>query len=148
MICGLRDCRGLAEAIISLSVGEALVSTLDDSGAPTPVDRVMIAPPESKIGTLDPMKRETLISDNVFYDKYYETIDPKSAYEILTEQNQAKEKERLAVQEERLREKEKKEKNLKFNRSSIGRLQNNVLGSIGREVGRQLIRGILGTLRK
>lgn len=143
-----REGMNVAEAITSLSVGEALVSTLDDSGAPTPVDRVMIVPPESKIGTLDPMKREILISGNILYDKYYETIDPKSAYEVLTEQNQAKEKERLAAQEERLREKEKKEKNLKFNRSSIGRLQNNVLGSIGREVGRQLIRGILGTLRK
>lgn len=143
-----REGMNVAEAITSLSVGEALVSTLDDSGAPTPVDRVMIAPPESKIGTLDPMKKEILISGNILYDKYYETIDPKSAYEVLTEQNQAKEKERLAAQEERLREKEKKEKDLKFNRSSIGRLQNNVLGSIGREVGRQLIRGIFGTLKR
>ena len=143
-----REGMNVEDKITNLKVGEALVSTLDNDGAPTPVDVVTIRPPESKIGTLDPMKRETLISGDPLYEKYYESMDPESAYEILTAQTEAEREKAERLKQEKEEQKERRQKEIDYNRSSMGRLKNNVLGSVGREVGRQIIRGVMGTIKR
>jgi hypothetical protein len=70
-------------AITELGVGEALVSFLDEKGTPIPVERALIRPPCSRIGTATDAERMTTIQQSVLYGHYEKQIDRESAYEIL-----------------------------------------------------------------
>jgi hypothetical protein len=70
-------------AITELKVGEALVSLLMADGAPSPVERTLIAPPRSRIGPITPDERATIVNSSPVAGKYDETIDRESAYEKL-----------------------------------------------------------------
>jgi DNA double-strand break repair helicase HerA and related ATPase len=73
-----------AEKVITeLAVGEALVSMLDDKGAPGVVERAWIAPPGSRIGPITPEERQAIISRSVIRGHYEQTVDRESAYEKL-----------------------------------------------------------------
>ncbi|MEO8418171.1 MAG: helicase HerA-like domain-containing protein [Methylophilaceae bacterium] len=73
----------VATAISELGVGEALVSFLDEQGRPTPVERAFICPPGSRIGPATDAERSQAIRDSVLYGHYENAIDRESAYEIL-----------------------------------------------------------------
>lgn len=149
------------EAITQLSTGEALISCLDEKGSPNIVERAFILPPQSKFGTIDDDLRKQIISSSLLFNKYNRTIDSESAYEMLTEKNQQdleeqkrqEEKQRLEkerLEQEKAREKElKKLKNRKSSRlTPVDRVTNSAMSAIGREIGRSLIRGILGSLKR
>ncbi|MCX5957952.1 MAG: DUF853 family protein [Cyanobacteria bacterium] len=70
-------------AIGELAVGEALVSFLDDKGAPTPVERALVVPPESRVGPLAAEERQALRLASPLHDHYREAQDRESAYELL-----------------------------------------------------------------
>lgn len=72
-------------AISELGTGEALVSFLDEKGAPQMVERANILPPQSQIGPLDKEERDKLISGSILNRYYEEAIDRHSAFEIITE---------------------------------------------------------------
>ena len=74
---------GTAEVISTLGTGEALVSTLDEKGAPSVVEQVKIVPPQSHIGSIEDDLRQQIIDISQFKSKYWEAVDPESAYEIL-----------------------------------------------------------------
>jgi DNA helicase HerA-like ATPase len=69
--------------ITELGIGEALVSVLDEKGTPTPVERVLIAPPASRIGPLTDEERVQVMSRSPYKTVYEKMIDRESAYEIL-----------------------------------------------------------------
>ena len=71
------------EVITELSVGEALVSFLDEKGRPTIVERAWVLPPGSRIGPLTDPERLAVIKGSVIYGHYENTIDRESAYEKL-----------------------------------------------------------------
>jgi DNA helicase HerA-like ATPase len=74
-----------AEKVITeLGVGEALVSLLDDKGRPTIVERAFIVPPASHIGPLADAERQQAINASGLASKYRNTVDRESAYERLT----------------------------------------------------------------
>ena len=73
----------VASAITELKVGEALVSLLQPDGAPSPVERVLIKPPSSRVGPLTDQERQILITTDVIGSKYDALIDRDSAQEIL-----------------------------------------------------------------
>ncbi len=72
-----------ARAIQELGVGEALVSLLDDSGAPTIVQRAFIAPPRSRLGTITPLERGAIQRASPCAGKYENAVDRESAFEQL-----------------------------------------------------------------
>jgi DNA helicase HerA-like ATPase len=72
-------------AITELKVGEALVSTLDEDGAPTVVQRTLIAPPRSRLGPVTPKERAIIQSISPFGGKYDSAINRESAAEVLTQ---------------------------------------------------------------
>ncbi|MEM9726305.1 MAG: helicase HerA-like domain-containing protein [Pseudomonadota bacterium] len=74
------------EAIPQLGVGEALVSTLEEKGAPSIVQRTLIRPPSSRIGPLEPEERKAVMAASPLAGVYDEAIDRHSAYEALEEQ--------------------------------------------------------------
>ncbi|WP_066529133.1 helicase HerA-like domain-containing protein [Erythrobacter sp. CCH5-A1] len=72
------------EAVITeLKVGEALVSTLDDDGAPTVVERTLIKPPRSRLGPVEPKERAIIQSVSPLEGKYDTPVDRESAAEVL-----------------------------------------------------------------
>ncbi|MBP3637553.1 MAG: DUF853 family protein, partial [Clostridia bacterium] len=71
------------EAITLLKTGEALVSFLDEDGAPGVVDRTTILPPQSYMSAIDADLRKTFIETSPFYGVYDEQVDRESAYEML-----------------------------------------------------------------
>ena len=112
------------EAILELGTGEALVSFLNEKGEPEVVERVMILPPQSLIGTLDESVRNKIIINSPLEMKYREAKENESAYEKIEKLNEVskvkkeeelkqKEEEKLAREEAKkiaLEEKEKRRK--------------------------------------
>ena len=70
-------------AITELKVGEALVSTLDEDGAPTVVERTLIRPPRSRLGPVSPKERAIIQSISPVEGKYDTRVDRESAAEVL-----------------------------------------------------------------
>ncbi len=138
------------KVITELGVGEALVSTLEDKGTPSIVERTLIRPPASRIGPASDSERAELLRRSPFAGRYDQEIDRISAHELLTER--AEKAAREAEEAERAMEEEKKKKRLSGGsrgRQSVGEaLMKSVARSIGSQVGRTLIRGILGSLFK
>ena len=157
---GLRNDSGMdvAETLIGLGVGEALVSTLDEDGAPTSVVAATMAPPESRIGALTDAERKENIGNSPIGTRYDEVIDRESAYERL--QAKAEENARLLAEEERAQAEAKaREKEARVrerskprrgrSRQSIGEaMLKSAARSVGRSLGSKLVRGLLGSLLK
>jgi DNA helicase HerA-like ATPase len=74
----------VAREIQELAVGEALVSFLDEKGAPTPVARTKIRPPRSRVGPLNADERRAMLLASEMAPKYAQAVDRESAYEVLT----------------------------------------------------------------
>ena len=75
------------EAIMNLETGEALVSFLDEKGAPAVVERAKVLFPLSQIGAITEGQRLDIIRQSRVYGKYDTPIDRESAYEILMKES-------------------------------------------------------------
>jgi hypothetical protein len=73
---------------MELKVGEALVSTLENKGEPSMVQRTLIRPPEGRVGPVSKEERLSVIEYSPVFNKYEETIDRESAHEILTKRTE------------------------------------------------------------
>lgn len=71
------------EAIMELETGEALVSFLDEKGAPCMVQRAKVLFPLSQIGAITPEQRSAIVRASRVYGKYDNMIDRESAFEQL-----------------------------------------------------------------
>jgi DNA helicase HerA-like ATPase len=71
------------QVILELSVGEGLVSFLDEKGTPEMVERALVCPPRSQIGPISPAQRQQIIHDSVVGGVYETMVDRASAYELL-----------------------------------------------------------------
>lgn len=126
------------ETIPTLKVGEALVSTLDTNGIPTPVEKTLIIPPHSQIGPITQEVRTSRFHGSPYFAKYSAEINRESAFEILT-------KRRTEIAEAKEQEKPKKTSN---RQSIFEAFSKSIARSIGSQVGRQIIRGVLGSISK
>ena len=77
------------EAITNLETGEALVSFLDEKGAPSIVQRAKILFPLSQIGAISEGQRLDIIKQSRIYGKYDTPIDRESAFEMLLKETEA-----------------------------------------------------------
>lgn len=147
----------LKEEIINLRTGEAIVSFADESGAPSLADRALILPPHSSFVTLSDGEYRNLVEASNLYLKYKDPIDRESAYEVLLERIEREkiQEERDKLEEERLKEIERREKELEKERKSsrkqksyIDKGIDSMLGTITRSIGREIARGLLGSMKK
>jgi DNA helicase HerA-like ATPase len=72
-----------ADVITQLAVGEALISFLDETGTPDPVDRGFVVPPASRVGAITPQERQQVIQGSLLFGHYEKSVDRESAYERL-----------------------------------------------------------------
>ncbi|MGH6950924.1 MAG: helicase HerA-like domain-containing protein, partial [Vitreimonas sp.] len=146
--------------IQELSVGEALVSTLDAKGAPTPVARTKIRAPNSHVGPILLAERQALMRANANGRVYEKAIDRESAHEILGRRATLAAEAEARAEEREAREKEAARSSRARSSSSGGRTARGPrTTAVERETGRvatgavntiirELMRGILGTPRR
>jgi DNA helicase HerA-like ATPase len=167
-----------AQVITELGVGEALVSFLEDKGAPSIVERCLIRPPAARVGPVTPDERRKLMDSSAVRGQYDKTIDRESAYEKLqkkTEETMAEaeaQKEQEASADsgvggwigtifgtnrkrgERLTTTQRVARDV--TRTVTNRVAGQIAadlgrkvgGSIGGSVGRSVVRGVLGSILK
>ena len=139
-----------ADAIMELGTGEALVSFLDEKGAPSVVERAKILFPLSQIGAVTEGQRGQIINQSRLYGKYDKTVDRESAFEVLMEEAEAALKaEQEAVEAAAAAEAEEKaSKSKKSSAGSgvlkgifgavVGAVVTSVTSSIGTEVSKKV----------
>lgn len=155
-----------AAAITELATGEALISCLDEEGRPSVVERAFILPPQSQLGAIDDAVRERILAASAMSGKYDREADRESAFEQL--QNVEREKAEKAEREFRTSDYSKESRESCYGRNAresgagrkpssgrgyvrqtpLEKAANAVFSTVGREVSRTLIRGILGSLKK
>jgi uncharacterized protein len=147
--------------ITQLGVGEALVSFLDAKGIPEVVERAFVLPPHSQIGPITPEQRQQIIKSSLVYGTYEQVVDRESAYERLKGSAQR------PVTPAQVEQHQAQEQNQPWYANVAGALGSLGLGaasggrrgdtvaqamvksaarSIGSTVGRQIVRGVLGSL--
>ena len=145
------------EVLQALGTGEALVSVLDAKGIPTIVQKAGILPPHSSMNAVDPSVIQQNIKENPLYPRYAKLEDRESAYEKLqkAQKDAEEEAEDARIQEEKEKQKAEKEKQKAASKkkttkkkSALDKAVSSAANTIGRELGKSLIRGILGTLTK
>jgi DNA helicase HerA-like ATPase len=123
-------------AITELGVGEALISLLDDKGRPNIVDRAWIYPPQSQLPPLSPADRENVIKQSALYGHYEKAMDRESAYELL-KARAPQAQEPGAVKGSSWQSEAG---------SLLGAFGKSAARAIGSQVGREIMRGVLGSL--
>ena len=160
----------VAEAITELGVGEALVSLLDDEGRPSVVEKAYIVPPKTLFGPITNEKRQEMIRKSPVYGQYEKMVDRESAYEVLKKKAARKEEPkniRSAPEPEREREREREYERRPargyddyptarrydyqgYGSQRRGRPRDTMMEKMAKQavstVGRELVRGILGSL--
>ncbi len=155
-----------AEAITQLGVGEALVSTLEKKGMPSVVQRTLIRPPSSQLGPITDAERAAVVGRSPVAGIYEAYLDRDSAHEILARRaEQAAEEarraeeaaERQAAEDAALKHARRYDagSSRQTARSRSSRSDSVTMAftkslarSLGSRAGQQLIRGILGSLKR
>jgi len=153
-----------AEAIQGLGVGEALVSTLDDKGAPTVVAQTRIRPPDSRLGPATEAERAAVMAASPVRGTYDTAIDRESAEEVLKARRAQADRieAETAAAEAQIKAAEKaarsapaptRERAAPRPRASsrqtpMEALTKSVLRTAGSTITRELLRGVLGSLKR
>jgi len=134
-----------AERVTTLGIGEALVSVLSEEGRPLPVQQTLVAPPESQIGPVSPAQRDGISQRSPLRGRYEQPLDRQSAYEMLQARAQT-DRDRQAA-EPQPRRQERTGRRTAGSRQSVGEAMiKSAARSIGSQIGRQIIRGLLGSI--
>ncbi len=153
----------VAQAITELGVGEALVSFLDGEGRPAIVEKAYIMPAKSLFGPITPENRQEMIRKSPVYGEYEKMVDRESAYEVLKKKASRKEAgPKLKPERESEREPERRpERDYDYPRERRydyqgyghqrrGRPKDTMMEKMAKQavstLGRELVRGILGSL--
>ncbi|MBX8538086.1 DUF853 domain-containing protein [Pseudomonas cichorii] len=129
--------------LTELGIGEALVGTLEDKGTPAMVQRVLIAPPQSRIGPLSDAERAGLISQSPLAGRYDKPIDRESAYEILVTRKASETSQADVPAQE---SESFGDKASEFLGSVAGQAVKNAMRQAATQLGRELVRGLMGSL--
>lgn len=142
------------DVIGELKVGEALISFLDEDGAPGMVQRAKILPPQSHIGPGDENMVKQAILTSEFELKYRNAIDRHSAYETLQQVNEKEELKEEQNKQLKIKEKEEakakaaadKEKAKKAKQKSdiAKKTLNSATSSVSRSISSSISRSIMG----
>ena len=160
------------EAIQALGVGEAVVSVLDEKGAPTVVARTRIRPPDSRLGPATEAERGQVMANSPVRGLYDTAIDRESAEEVLAARRgeadraaadaklaeaktkadaaAAREAEKAAAREQTRYDRERAAPRPRASnrQTPMEALTKSVLRTAGSTITRELLRGVLGGLRR
>jgi DNA helicase HerA-like ATPase len=146
-----------ATALTQLAVGEALISTLEGQGTPSPVKRAFIRPPASRLEPLSASERQDAIDRSPVHGKYEDTVDRESAHEMLAGRAGGEAGGRTGAEEGRgggilggtWAGTRTGSGGRGRTREGLGEaMMKSVVRSIGSAIGRQIVRGVLGAILK
>jgi DNA helicase HerA-like ATPase len=127
-------------ALTQLAIGEALVSLLTAEGVPTPVERVLVAPPRARIGPITAAERQQVRASSPVGAKYDQPLDRDSAAESLARRAEAPPP---AAAPEPPRAAAPRASN---RQGIVETMAKQAARTVGSQIGRQIVRGLLGSL--
>jgi hypothetical protein len=131
------------KAITELGVGEALVSVLDAKGTPSVVERAFVLPPRSRLTPLSLEERAQVVRDSVLHGHYEKAVDRESAYEKLKEKAAQRQPEESAGGGSKGGRPPEARSGAGV---LIGAMVKSAAHAMGSQIGRQIIRGVLGSI--
>ncbi|MFN9831707.1 MAG: helicase HerA-like domain-containing protein [Phenylobacterium sp.] len=143
-----------AEAIQGLGVGEALVSVLDEKGAPTVVQKTLIRPPVSRLGPLSPAERAAVLGASPVRGLYEAAVDRESAFEVLRARAEARVREEARATPPAPPRAPARQPTPRAPAAGRGRqtltetFAQQFLRTLASAAGREILRGVLGGMRR
>jgi DNA helicase HerA-like ATPase len=139
------------ELLTSLGIGEAAISALNEKGIPTPLAATLLCAPKSRMDILTPDELNQNISVSKLANKYSESIDRESAYEILNKKLDVARDFDLKIPSETTytpgRQSQTTSRSTRSEKSTFEKVINSPLSKqVGRTLVREITRGILGVL--
>jgi DNA helicase HerA-like ATPase len=157
-------------AITQLGTGEALVSTLQEKGVPSMVERTLIRPPAARMGAITPDERRKVIAASPVAALYDQPVDRESAYELLKKRAEEATRAADAAKEKQAEADDSRwtlpdfggdddddddhrprrpARRSGYQRQTVAEAAiKSVVRTVGSTLGRELVRGILGSLRR
>ena len=139
----------VAQVITELSTGEALVSFLDEKGAPSVVQRAFVCPPHSQVGPIRPEQRAKIIQSSTLFGHCEKAMDRESAYELLkgrAEHPAAPPSTSASSWLPAFGSNAQTGSKGRQGDSMAEAMLKSVVRAAGSQIGRQLIRGVMGSL--
>ena len=138
------------QELTELGIGEALFATLEDRGTPSMVQKVAIAPPQSRVGPLTDSERQQLVRQSGLGSRYDKPFDRESAYEVLQARAEQAAQQAQAPEKTAPAKKAATKGAVDAAGGIFGDLAGKVVQSTIRQasnqISRQIVRGILGSL--
>jgi uncharacterized protein len=135
------------DLLTQLGIGEALITTLNEKGIPTPLVHVMIAPPRSRMDVLTDTEVTALTNSSKLVQKYNQVVDNESAHEILTKKIElAEQRSQEITQLEEQAKTEAKEEKRAAAKPEKSWMDNPAVKQAGRTAASILTRSLLGVL--
>jgi uncharacterized protein len=127
-----------------LGIGQAFITVLNEKGIPTETVVTHLAPPKSLMGPLTSQEYQAQLEQSDFYKKYNETVDPQSAFEILSEKMEAVKQQQEEVKQAKAEAKATTKPASR--RSEKSTFEKTMANPVVRQVGKEIVRGVFGML--
>jgi len=129
--------------LTQLGIGEALVGTLEEKGTPAMVQRVAIAPPQSRIGPLTDSERAMLVRTSPLAGRYDQATDRESAYEMLNARATVS---TVSKVDEKTAGAGLGDKAGEMLGDLVGKTMKSAMRQAANQLGRHIVRGLMGSL--
>ena len=147
----------VVDVITQLGVGEALVTTLQDGGVPLPVERTLIAPPRCRLGAISEQERANVRQLSPIGGKYDTPVNRESAHERLQQRAQA-----MAMAEPsrgKAQAAQPQDEGIGGlvkdwllgngrRQGAIEAMAKSTMRTVGNQLGKQILRGVLGSIMR
>lgn len=134
------DIYNIEKLLTELGIGEALISSLDKKGRPTPIVHTLMRPPYSRMDVLTQKEIETIIRKSILGFKYNRELNRESAHEILMERIE----QALEEKEDREAKQNKPKAKTRSGRAQKSTFEQIISSPAANTIVRELTRGLLG----
>jgi hypothetical protein len=131
----------MEQQFTQLGIGQAFITVLNEKGIPTETVVAHLAPPASRMGPLSPQEYQQQLDQSEKFRKYKEAVDPRSAFEILSERVQE-----IRQEQEALAPSSTPRAPARPARAEKSTFEQVMTSTVARQVGRELVRGVFGML--
>jgi uncharacterized protein len=134
------DFYDMEQQFTQLGTGQAFITVLNEKGIPTETVVTHLIPPASVMGPLSADEYQNLLNQSDLFRKYKDTVDPESAFELLTERMKMDQKEQEEMKEQKAAAKGSSRKK---ERSTFEEV---MTSPVAKQVGKEIVRGVFGML--
>ncbi len=134
----------MEQQFTQLGIGQAFITVLNEKGIPTETVVTHLAPPKSLMGPLTSQEYQQQLDQSDNYKKYKTTIDPESAFEILSKKMEAVKEQQQQAEE--TKQDQKAEQTASRGRQEKSSIEKVMASPITRQIGKEIVRGVFGML--